>query len=212
MSDINTAFNVPPNIKRSLCTGLSMIALLGEQDQRKLLTWARVPRASGLYGDKDSLISETGLPENYADHLWTAVVMMVSSIGRSSITSEDFITVGLENSAFEEEEIVGITRFSDMIIGSREEIKRENALAQLQNAVLPTLMEFELALEARVQFSEGSIEYAVPIAIAYIDTDAEDQLIWFQMNEQRIREIRNKLTTILSQIEVMNKWLTDSGS
>lgn len=210
MSEIASAFNVSSNIKGSLRSGLAMVAKLEEQEQRKLLAWARAPRPSGLYGDSHSLISETGVEEEYADRVRMAVVMMVGSIGGSSISSEEFVNAGMESGALTEEEVPGIKRFADAIIDNRAELKRDNDRAKLQNSVLPTLLEFELSLDARVQIYDGDIDYAVPVVVAYLDTDAENQVVWFQMNEERVLEIRDKLNVALDQLEILKKWLGSS--
>lgn len=207
MSDIDSAFDVPDHIMNSLRSGLEIIANLQEMEQEKLLNWARFPRASGLFGDNKSFVSETGLREKHADRVRIAVVMMVGSLRESPVTAEEFIEAGLNNTAFTQAEIYGLKRFAQMIIAVRAELKRESDLVQLQDVVLPTLMEFELTLDARVQILDGVVANAIPVVIAFVDTDAEDQLVWFQMNEQRVRELRDKLTTKLHEIDTLKEWL-----
>ena len=210
MSDIDSAFTVPANIRESLRSGLTVIANLDKQHSEKLLAWARAPRAHGLYGDNSSFVSETGLSEHHADRVRIAVVMMVGSLRNSSITAEEFIEAGLASSTFTQAEVPGLKRFAELIIGARPELKKEGDLAQLQDIALPTLIEFDLTLDARVQISDGAVSHGVPVVIAYVDTDAEDQLVWFQMNETRVRELRDKFSTMLDQIDILKEWLKTS--
>lgn len=210
MSEIATAFDVSSNIKGKLCSGLAIVAGLEDHEQHKLLKWARTPRATGLYGDVRSLVSEAGINEEYADQVRMAVVMMVSSIAGSPVTSQDFIDAGVESGTLTNKVVRGIKRFADLIVANRIELNKENDMVKLQNSVLPTLFEFEVTLDARVQVSEGDIAYAVPVVVGYVDTDSEDQVVWFQMNEERVREIRDKLNVTLDHLEVMKKWLETS--
>lgn len=210
MSGITSAFDVPDNIKIPLHAGLALIADLDKQDQEKLLAWVLVPRARGQYGDEKSLASETGLPLEHAGRVRLALAMMVESLRGSSITAEEFISTGLDNSAFPEAKSSGLKRFAELIIESRSELKKESDLAKLQNVVLPTLTEFDLTLDARLEISDGAVTCGVPVVIAYVDTDAEDQLVWFQMNEERVRELRDELNTKLDQIDTLRKWLAIS--
>ncbi len=212
MSEIASAFDLSRSILDKLRSGLAIVARLEEQEHHRLLDWARAPRAMGLYGDARSLVSETGVAEEYADQVRMAVVMMVGSIGGSSIASQDFIDAGLKSSALTEKEVRGIKKFADLIIECRSEIKKEKDIAQLQNSALPTLIEFELTLDARVQVSDGTILYAVPVVVAYVDTDSENQVLWFQMNEERAREVRDKLSATLDHLDIVKKWLHTSKS
>ncbi|MCY4405780.1 MAG: hypothetical protein OXC15_05395 [Rhodospirillaceae bacterium] len=210
MTDIKSAFNAPEDIRSTLHDGLSVIASLSKRDQEKLLKWARVPRAAGLFGDSESLASEIGLSQERARQARLAVAMMLGSLRESSITAEEFINAGLKSSAFTKLESVEIGNFAELIIAVRHELNEESELVQLQNAVLPTLTEFDLTIDARVQVSEGAVMRAVPVVIAYVDTDAEDQLVWFQMDEERARELRDKLTATLDHIETLKEWLDKS--
>lgn len=210
MTDVDSAFDVPDDIKSSLHDGLSLIANLSQQDQERLLKWVRVPRAAGLFGDSKSLVSEMGLSQEHARQVRLAVAMMVGSLRESSVSSEEFVTAGLKHSAFNEADRSGIRNFAELIICVRHELKEENELVQLQNDVLPTLTEFDLTLDARVRISEGAVTRGAPVVIAYVDTDAEGQLVWFQMDEERVRELRDKFTSTLDKIETLRVWLNES--
>ena len=207
MSIIESAFDVPDNIKSSIHAGLTLIADLDERGQERLLAWARVPRARGLYGDNKSLVSETGLPQEHAGAVRLAVAMMVGSLRGSSTAADEFISAGLDKSAFTEAESPGLTRFAELIIACRSELTNETDLAQLQDVVLPTLTEFDVTLDARVEISDGAVIRGVPVVIAYVDTDAENQVVWFQMNAERVRELRDELTNTLDQIDTLREWL-----
>ena len=137
--------------------------------------------------------------------------MMMDTLVRSSATTDDFIRAGLNNSAISDNVASGLRKFADKIIACREDISQQNELSKLQNVVLPTLTEFELALDARVKIADGAVQYVTPTVVSYIDTDSEDQVIWFQMNEQRTKELRDKLTDMLEEIKILNEW-TDRSS
>ena len=207
MSNLTSLFEIPEGLEGLLRSGLAAISTLDHQSQKKLFAWARAAHAARTYGDSNAFVSETGLSAKHADRLQIAVVTMVDFLRESTITSEEFIEAGLESSTFTEAEVPGLKRFAELVIATRVELKRESDLSKLQNIVLPTLMEFELTLDARVQVGDGKVTDATPVVIAYIDTDSENQVAWFQMNERRVREVRDKLSTILNEIDALREWI-----
>ena len=133
--------------------------------------------------------------------------MMVSTLVESGVAVDDFASAGVESGTLAEADVAGVTRFGEVIVGSRAELQEQRDVAQLQDAVLPTLMKFELALDARVQVSEETVIRVVPVALAYVDTDAENQVIWFQMDEATVRDLRDRLTSMLDEIKILKRSL-----
>ena len=207
MPDIKSTFDAPEDVKSSFHEGLLLVSKLNEQDQRQLLAWARVPRPGGRLGDISSLSLETGLSKEIAGPVRLAVAMMVGSLRESSVTAAEFVGAGLETGAITHEIELGLKKFVDLIIERRSELKEESESAQLQNVVLPTLVRFELALDARVEISDGAVTRGVPVVVAYVDTDSEDQVVWFQMDEARVRELRDTFSSTLNQIEILKRWV-----
>lgn len=210
MSDITSAFDAPEDARNSFREGLGFISGLEEEAHRSLLKWARVPRPGGGFGDRTSLHLETGILPEQAGPIWLAVTMMVSSLRESSVTGEKFIRAGFELGELTEEMIPGLTRFANLIVSHRSELKEASDSAQLQNIVVPTLTHFELALDARVEISGESVTRGVPVALAYIDTDSEGQVVWFQMDEARVVELRDKLSRTLDEIKILKQWMNDA--
>lgn len=211
MSEVVTAFDVPNEIRHRLRSGLGLIAKYDKQTQMQLLDWARAPRPTGLFfGDNSSLISETDVEGKDADQVRMAVVMMVTSFGGSEITCEDFVRAGIESGAISDVDAPGIMRFAELIVDLRPELVSKIDITKMQSAVLPNLIDFDLLLDARVRIIEGDVTYATPVVMVHLDTDSEGQVLWCQMNEEKAKEINKKLSTILSQIEVLKVWLGKS--
>ena len=209
MTDLQSAFAPPDAIKDAFQRGLTLIAQLDERRQRKLLAWARVSRAGGRRGDPKSLVSEAAIPAEHGFPVHVAVTMMVETLtSQAPIAAEDFIQAGLQNSSFSEADAAGLKRFADLIIEARGQLQEQANTSQLQNTVLPTLTTFEMALDARVEVSDGTVVRSVPVVLAYVDTDAEGQVIWFQMDEASVRDLRDDLSLMLDQIQTIKESLS----
>lgn len=204
---LRSAFDVPANVANELKQGFAVIASLTEDEQQRILAWVRTPRAGWRLGDVSSLVAETGLAEQQAAPLRLAVGMMVGTLTESGAAVDEFTSAGVESGVLVEANVSGVTSFGKLVVDSRAELQEQRDATQLQDAVLPTLMKFELALDARVQVSDGTVIRGVPVVVAYVDTDAEDQVIWFQMDEPTVREVRDKLTSMLDGIAVLGKSL-----
>ena len=208
LTDLPSAFAPPEAIKGAFQHGLAVIAQLHERQQEELLAWARVPRAGGRRGDLQSLVSETTIPAEQGFPVHVAVTMMVETLAQDPITVEDFIQAGLQSSSFLEDHAAGIRRFADLIVAARAQLQEQTNISQLQNTVLPTLTTFEMALDFRIEVSNGAVVRSVPVVLAYADTDAEGQVVWFQMDEPSVRDLRDDLSTMLDRIQTTKKSLS----
>ena len=203
MTDLTAAFNPPDAVKRTFHEGLRLIAQLDQQQCDSLLAWALKLRPGGLAGDNSSVVSETGIPIQNAGPVRLALGMMVETLSDTRITVEDFLDAGLLNSAFTQGDRRGVGRLAKLIVGARAEFQEQSKIVQLQNAVLPSLTTFELALDSRIKISNRKVVRSVPVVLAYADTDSEGQVIWFQMDEGMVLDLRDKLNVMLDQIKIL---------
>ena len=78
------------------------------------------------------------------------------------------------------------------------------------NSVLPTLDEFEVVVDVRMSFDRGSVAFAVPMAVAHIDTDVPHEELWVQMSKARLKTLVKDLTKALEQLEQAEVWAARS--
>ena len=184
-----------------------MLSELDDESHDKILSWVLTPRTFGIFGDNDSFISETGLQDLNVDYIRSAVMMIVNLMSDSSLSADNFISLGAAQSMFSEDDIPGLRRFVDKLEHRRDDISRHRDVFRAESSVLPTLVDIEFALDARVIISDGQLVHATPVVIGYLDTDTENQLVCFQLNELRVKEIRDRLTSILNDIDVLKSWI-----
>lgn len=203
MTDLTATFDPPDAVKRTLHEGLRIIARLDQEQFESLLAWSLKLRPGALAGDNSSIVSETGIPNEYAGAVRLALGMMVETLSDTRITVEDFLDAGLDNSAFTRGDSPGVRRFAELIVGARAKFQEQSKIAQLQNAVLPSLTTFEMVVDSRIEFSGRRVVRSLPVVLAYADTDSEGQVIWFQMDEGMVLDLRDKLSLMLDQIKIL---------
>jgi len=210
MADIEVMFNPPGVLRGRLHDGLARISTFDDAKRQRLLAWARVQRPAGQIGDVGSLVEEAGVPNEHAIAVHLAVSMVVAAMRDLPLSPEQFVQAGLESGAFTNDARAGMAHFAQLVVNVRPELQRQSANARLQNAVLPTLMQFDLALDVRVEVADGKVTRGVPVIAAFVDTDAESQLTWFQMDEARLRELSARFSSLVEQIETLEGWLRTS--
>jgi hypothetical protein len=91
---------------------------------------------------------------------------------------------------------------ADVVISRRATLYRAMARTRLANAVLPSLVHFELTVDLRIRFEDGKAQEFVPVALAYIDTDAENKEFWFQISRADINMILAKLNNCAREMDL----------
>lgn len=148
-----------------------------------------------------TLRSLTGLPANESEQLMSAYSLIVGLLAESSATPDDFIRAA-RNIIFSEGDDDSIRAIVAQICDDRAVIAAALQRAQIAGAVLPSFRRMEISIDIRVRFSEGRADAHIPVAIMRIDTDADNQQLWFQMTEGDIEDAIEKLQGALEQIRI----------
>lgn len=96
----------------------------------------------------------------------------------------------------------------------KEEFGKATETRSLVNAVLPSFDDFEAVLDIRIgDLKRGG--FAQPIAIAFLDTDARDHRLWFQLTREDLENLLEKLNALLGRFkeaeELKAKWPPITG-
>jgi len=78
--------------------------------------------------------------------------------------------------------------------------------AAVSSRVLPSLVDFELSVDIRVDFEKEQIALAVPIIVAHLDTDAAHEELWFQMSKTQVERLSEDLRKVLGRLDQAEKW------
>jgi hypothetical protein len=66
---------------------------------------------------------------------------------------------------------------------------------------LPSLVDFETAVDVRLRFEKGQIKAGVPVVLVHIDTDATHEELWFQMTKAQAERLCTSLNDLLKDLE-----------
>jgi hypothetical protein len=77
----------------------------------------------------------------------------------------------------------------------------------LTTKVLPSLDDYDFAIDVRLDFDKEQPALAVPIVVGHIDTDAPHQEVWFQMSKAQTEKLVEDLKKIVAHLEQAEKWM-----
>jgi hypothetical protein len=79
---------------------------------------------------------------------------------------------------------------------------------ELGNRTLPSLTNFGFSIDVRVAFDKDrKVTRAVPIAVVSVDTDGENQVLWFQLTRNQAASLALRLRAMVAQMDAAADWI-----
>jgi hypothetical protein len=100
--------------------------------------------------------------------------------------------------------------FVDKVASYGPQIATVLRKATLTDQVLPSFMNMSVAVDLRIGFTEGRVDVAVPIVLIHIDTDGDNQELWFQCSKQQMLLIKDDIEAALKKMEAAEAWAARS--
>jgi len=130
---------------------------------------------------------------------------------RRVLFRSDFVQAGSGN-IFEAGCEPTASAIADFVISKRAALDKAMARRRLANAVLPSLAVFEVTVDLRIRFEEGKVQEFVPVALAHIDTDADNTELWLQLSRADIMVIIDKLNKCMNEMALAEDILNTAMS
>jgi hypothetical protein len=115
--------------------------------------------------------SITELHRGDAELLASVYSVVIGLLSDTRSKPEEFVS-SAKGVLFEPPHEAAARWIAESVHAYREDIRAAVSTAQLAGEVLPSLNEFEVAVDLRVRVAEGKITAGVPVALLFIDTDA----------------------------------------
>jgi hypothetical protein len=192
--------------------GYHVAAGLTEAARSKVLE--AVVREFGQSGgsvDGEVIAREAGIPVPDANQLLTALTITVALLTQAPVSPAAFIEAGRDK-LFDPSSEPAALSIANLITPRHGELEKTFARQSLATSVLPALSRFQLAVDLRVRFSNGELEEFVPVAVVYIDTDAEGQNLVMQLTRSDIDNVIAKLHDAAQQLALAEGLLTKNDT
>jgi hypothetical protein len=198
--------DMPGEIRRYIRDGFGVLSKLPEQkfEEIRRVTLDAV-EAGGSVGEAD-LAARLDISRTDARSLLAA-----TSLFATFILSRDEKLVQLVASAVEAKLIgpddapVALV-FYEAVERDRAKLKEAVERSRFSSSVLPSLLEFEATVDLRLGFDKGRLDFATPIALVHLDTDAQGQEVWLQLTKRQVERVAKELQDVLRKMEEAEKW------
>ena len=198
--------DLPDRGKVLLQKGLQAIARLRRDKWEKLVSMALEALVSSYGFDAEQVAEalEIGAPDaNIVGNGGTFIVTMIGAY--ADCEPEMLVELLVDKQLVSPEDVPKVTEFVKFVADRRGSVEDEAARFELVASVLPTLQRFETSVDLRFSDRSGK-PLVAPVVIAMIDSDAEGQIMWFQMSKTQVRTVLEQLQDSLEEIERAEAW------
>jgi hypothetical protein len=208
---VNAAIeDMPEHVRRSVRAGFRNASALPAEERRKFLTYFAQTMSEGSASvDIEALAEDTNIDVRRAAPILTAVSVLVGLLTRGKLSVEQFVAEGRERLFSQEDEPTVKELATSVFQGAAiwEQTLGHRALA---TRTLPALDTFEISVDLRLRFKAEEVVDTVSVALVHLDTDANNQELWFQMTRGDVENVIQKLQKTLQQMAAAEKLVAKS--
>ena len=150
----------------------------------------------------EGVVSELGIEGDEIHHLVNSSRLLLGMLAFRKESVEEIISSLHGIKILSEENKEDITAFGAAAAKNRADLKQKLSLASLQHTLLPSLTEFGVKVDLRLEFDGDSISRVAPVVLVHLDTDAIDQEIWFQLTPSQVEGLIVRLKQVAKQLDL----------
>jgi len=204
---------MPDTARSGIKRGFSIVATIPESAYPDLLK-ATLESAHQQRPKSEGLATKLNIKVGDATSAIAALAMFSSIAASRSETLEKLLQEMIDAGVIAAADKPSLVRILPAINNIQPELKKTFSTQMIANAVLPSFDGFEAVLDVRI----GDLEsggFAAPVAIAFLDTDARDHRLWFQMTKEDVETLITQLNSLLTRFKeaeaLIGKWPATSG-
>src|SRR3989442_3297503 len=195
---------LPKSVKAVLGQGFKLFHTIPAEAARALLD-AGGQSIAGRDVDVAALARRLGIPEDDVAQALSATGMLIIAIAAENITPEEFVENAIKANVIEESDRSLVLTIANTVASGREQIKAGLDRETVATRVLPSFSMFESAVEIRLGFKDDRLFALVPVAVAFLDTDATHSQMWFQMSRAQVENLAKEVQDLLRRMEQAEK-------
>lgn len=206
--------DMPPAPRALIKKGFSVVAKLPESAHSTLLKSVLASAEQRRPSGDEHLAKDLNIPVSEATAAMAALAMLSAIAFTSKATSQDVLQATIESGLISDAEKPALLRILPKLAEITPTIGKAVTRERLLNAVLPSFDDFDAELDIRIGGKEHA-GLAVPVAVAFLDTDSRDQRLWFQLSKDDVEGLIEKLNLLLKRFkeaeELIAKFPSASG-
>lgn len=205
--------DMPATPKAIIRKGFSVLAKVPESAHSVLLKGA-LSAAERRPVNEEQLAKDLRITTEEATSAVTALGMFSALAAARSESAEKILEALVESGLVSVAEKSSLLRIAPKITQIAPQVSKAVTTQRLTDAVLPSFDAFEAVLDIRIGDEERG-GFALPVAIAFLDTDAREHRLWFQLTRQNVEDLAKKLSQLLKRFkeaeDIIAKWPSSAG-
>jgi hypothetical protein len=207
-SDVmETVSGIPSEVKTYLGKGFAVLARLPEDKLAPLMDAAKEHLGAPVAASRDEVASTLGVEPEDATALMTAVSFATFSLTSRGDKAEDFVKALTTAKIVTETQQPQALRVAQAIVNNRLALKEALQRSRVAAAVLPSLIQFETTIDLRLGFEKNQVGFAVPVVVMHVDTDAQGEELWLQVNKKQLENLIRDLEEARRRLDQAEKWV-----
>jgi hypothetical protein len=193
----STLADMPPPLKEFLKRGFSSISQMTPEALDKLRPLAK----EAIQGPESVLSGEfpsLGVDTERARVAVAAAAFLATLIGWGSPAKE--ILDGLPT-VLEQPLAPQVISLISTFETESQELHSLHQKYRLSKATLPSFSKLDVSVDVRIDFQKDGTSVTLPVAVAYLDTDAAHQDLWFQMTESQVSSLIEQLEKVRENLK-----------
>lgn len=185
--------SIPDHVKPMIASGFRVVSSMPLEKSEKLLGFAIQD-----YIDRTDTLSTDGREDEFdlpRAEYWRAASALVPLVGillESEGGAEEFVAAAKATSLVDDSSHQRILSLARAVVADRGRSAQTKRQVRLGAAVLPSFDKVEYVTDIRVRVKDGKLE-SVPVTIIYLETDAHDQRLWFQLTKRQLQVLLDML-------------------
>jgi hypothetical protein len=145
------------------------------------------------------------LNQSDAGRVFSAAMVVVPLFDKTT-TVDEFFDAAIKAKLIDASIYPKLKPFVERVASRGPEIATAIRKATLTDQCLPSFFDMDVIVDLRIGFEEGRVDVAVPVALIHIDTDAEQEELWFQCSKQQLILIKDDIEAALKKMDAAEAW------
>ena len=199
---------MPERAKLAARQGFEVVHGLSDVDRQRAAELMLASLEKGSAGFDTEPLSNIipTLTRRDAGRLATALSISLALLTQNLVSAGEFVQAA-RGSIFEPASEAAAHAIAELVISQRERLAKAMARNRLANVVLPSLSDFSVTVDLRLQFTNDKVDTFVPVAIVNMDTDGENNRLWCQLSRADIDMILETLQNAANQMDLAEKMM-----
>jgi hypothetical protein len=200
---------MPERAKLAARQGFEVVHGLADVDRQRAvdLMLGSLEKGSAAFDTEPLSNIIPTLTRRDAGRLATALSISLALLTQNLVSAGEFVQAA-RGTIFEPTSEEAAHAIADFVISQRERLAKAMARNRLANVVLPSLSDFSITVDLRLQFTNDKVDTFVPVAIVNMDTDGENNRLWCQLSRADVDMILETLRNAANQMDLAEKMMS----